>query len=400
MGLEQKHNKFFNKERIIVFVSLLLAFLFIKAAYDEVVTDKNKQLDIAQKDIDDSRSKIRDNSYKMSALEYQEDSVQAAIMTLDNFLKEYNDQRFLSPEEIAIETNMVLFLESDVDNIQQSFKNKIINLYKHGKNYELELLMSSKSPNEYLRRNQYLQKFSQNRKRELRELQSKKFLLEEKKKMLKLSISSQRFYIESKRNERSQLNDKLQQLKNRKAEIDQDNTVNLESINRKHYEISNIKSFISNLSQYKSTYIGNKSTRLNYSTDDMEKLKGSLNPPADITIIKNEFGESVNNSTGTRLLNNGVDFSISKGSKVYASAAGTVSLVGEVPFYGKVIIINLNNGYRMVYGCLSEVNASVGDKVKLNQIIGKSGSNLEGQILHFEIWKDRTPLNPREWIRF
>ncbi|RPI13634.1 MAG: hypothetical protein EHM58_18130 [Ignavibacteriae bacterium] len=399
MELEKREKRFFNSERTVLLVSFLLMLLFVKATYDEVIADKNRQLDVVQKEIDESRAKIRDNAYKTSALEKQVDSVEAAILTLDNFLKDYTDQRFLSPDEIAIETNMVLFLEDDVDKIQHSFKNKIINLYKHGKNYELELLMSSKTPNEYLRRNQYLQKFSQNRKKELRELKSKKFLLEEKKKMVTLSVSSQRIYIEIKRNERTVLNAKLQDLKNKKMDIDQDNTINLARIDRKQNETTNIKSFIGNLNQFKSSYTGNKTTRLNYSIDDMEKIKGNLNPPVDIPLIRNEFGEITNNMTGTKLQNNGVDFSISKGSKVYASAPGIVSMIGDVPFYGKVIVINIDNVYRMVYGCLSETNVKTGDKVKLNQIIGKSGSNLEGQLFHFEIWKDRTPLNPREWVR-
>jgi murein DD-endopeptidase MepM/ murein hydrolase activator NlpD len=79
--------------------------------------------------------------------------------------------------------------------------------------------------------------------------------------------------------------------------------------------------------------------------------------------------------------------------------SGTVSLIGDIPYYGKVIIITHDNNIRTIYACLNEVNVNTGDKVKTNQVIAKSGSNLEGQILHFEIWKDKTPMNPREWIK-
>jgi murein DD-endopeptidase MepM/ murein hydrolase activator NlpD len=108
----------------------------------------------------------------------------------------------------------------------------------------------------------------------------------------------------------------------------------------------------------------------------------------------------MNNSTTTKSFNNGIDFSIARGSKVYVVAAGTVSLTGEVPFFGKVVIINHDNGYRSVYASLSDINVTAGDKVKLSQIIGKSGETPDGQALHFELWLNGTPLNPKEWLRF
>lgn len=55
-----------------------------------------------------------------------------------------------------------------------------------------ELLLSSKNPNEYLEdATSICKSFHRTGKKELRELKSKKFILEEKKKMLTLSTSSQ-----------------------------------------------------------------------------------------------------------------------------------------------------------------------------------------------------------------
>ena len=106
------------------------------------------------------------------------------------------------------------------------------------------------------------------------------------------------------------------------------------------------------------------------------------------------------NKTLAISINNGVDFSIAKGSRVYAVASGVVTMLGEIPFYGKIIIITHDNGFRTVYSSLSETNVNVGDNIKLNQVIGKSGETLEGQTMHFELWQNASPLNPREWLRF
>jgi murein DD-endopeptidase MepM/ murein hydrolase activator NlpD len=379
-------------------VLLVFTVLFVKATFEEIIADKNKQIEVYQREIDENRNVIENNSKELQGTATGIDSLQAKLNALNDFLKGYQNQSFLSADEIAIETNMVLFLEDEVDKIQQSFKSRIINLYKHGKNYELELLMSSKTPNEFLRRNQYLQKFAQSRKKELRDLKSKKFVLEEKKKLLTLSVSSQRFYIESRRAEKSQYEQLLQALISRKSALSNENTVRQASIERKEEAVNRVKNFINGLIENKQNYKGSKLNRLNYNADSFEKTKGTMNAPLDFAMIENNFGEfeSVN---GVKSLNNGVDFSVAKGSKVYSVANGTVSLVGEVPFYGKVIIVTHDDGYRTVYSSMSEISVNPGDKIKLNQLLGKSGETVEGQQLHFELWQNDKPLNPKEWMR-
>ena len=175
---------------------ILATLLFLHATFEEIISDKNKQIDIFQKEIDELKNHTGKLSPESAYIQRQIDSVELSLKTIDDFLKDYQTQSYLTPDQVAIETNMVLFLEEEVANIQKSFRSKIINLYKHGRNYELELLLSAKNPNEFLRRNEYLQKFAQNRRKDLRDLKSKKFILEEKKKMLTLSTSSQRFYVE------------------------------------------------------------------------------------------------------------------------------------------------------------------------------------------------------------
>lgn len=373
--------------------------MFPGASYDDIVNDKNSQIENVNKKIEECRQIILNNSQITAEYNKSIDSTRSAINIIDDFLKDYEDETYLTADQIAIETNMVIFLEEDVERIQNSFRGKIINLYKHGKNYELELLLSSKTPNEFLRRNQYLQKFAQNRKKELRDLKSKKFILEEKKKMLNLSTSSRRFYVEAKRNEKALLDSKIKSLEAKKKSLEFQSNTYSKKINRLELELISIKSYLNNLSDYKQNYKETKTPRLNYSSDNLESIKGTINSPLEIALIRKEFGINVNNSTNTESFNNGTDFSIAEGSNVYSIASGKVTLVGEVPYYGTVIIIDHGSGYRSVYAVLSAVSVKPGDKIKLNQIIARSGSSLEGQGLHFELWKDKTPLNPREWIR-
>lgn len=384
--------------KYIFFLTAIL--IFCGATYEEILQDKKKQAENTESAIIESKNGITKITSRSALINQQIDSVEAAVNSINSFLKNYENESYMTPDQIAIETNMIIYLAEEVERIQESFKNKVISLYKHGENYELELLLSSKTPNEYLRRNQYLQKFSQNRKKELRDLKAKKFILEEKKKMLTLSTSSQRFYVESKRNERAVLETRLKELKSLKSAIDSEASLLAGSISRYESQLNNIRNFISNFEENKESFKDNKNNRINYDSGDLSQVKGNINLPIDLGLITTNFGNISDNKTLAISLNNGVDFSIAKNSKVYSIAQGTVSIVGEIPFYGKIIIITHSNGFRSVYASLSEVNVKAGDIIKLNQVIGKTGETLEGQTMHFELWLNSSPLNPREWLRF
>lgn len=381
---------------------LFLVFVLVisGATYEEILLDKKKQAEHIDKDIIESKNSISKITSKTAFINQQIDSVESAISAMNSFLKNYENESYMTPDQIAIETNMIIYLAEDVERIQESFRQKVVSLYKHGENYELELLLSAKTPNEYLRRNQYLQKFSQNRKKELRELKSKKFILEEKKKMLTLSTSSQRFYVESKRNERNLLDTRLKELKVLKSNSESESNLLAGKVTRYETQLNSVKNFISNFESNRDNFKESKYNRLSYESNNLADVKGNINLPVDLGLITTNFGNISDNKTLAISINNGVDFSISRGSKVYAIASGVVTMTGEIPFYGKVMIITHESGFRSVYASLSEVNAAVGDNIKLNQVIGKTGESLEGQTMHFELWQNSTPVNPREWLRF
>jgi len=390
-----------SKSGQLKFTALLILLLAVcGATFEEIISDKRKQIDIVEKEILENKNQVSGITRKTTELNQQIDSIESAISSINSFLKNYENESFMTPDQIAIETNMIIYLAEEVDRIQESFRQKVVSLYKHGENYELELLLSSKTPNEYLRRNQYLQKFSQNRKKELRELKSKKFILEEKKKMVTLSTSSQRFYVESKRNERIVMDSRLKELKLQRSDSESESRLLAQNVSRYEAQLNSIRNFISNFEANRDNFKESKTSRLSYESADLSAAKGNLNLPVDIGLITTNFGNISDGKTLAISFNNGVDFSIARGSKVYSVAAGEVTLITELPYYGKTVIISHENGYKSVYAALSEVNVAVGDMVKLNQVIAKSGETLDGQSVHFELWQNAAPVNPREWLRF
>lgn len=93
----------------------------------------------------------------------------------------------------------------------------------------------------------------------------------------------------------------------------------------------------------------------------------------------------------------GLDIAVAYGSDVRAAAAGTVIFSGQKGGYGNCVIVSHGNGLATLYGHLSELIAKVNDKVKVGQVIAKSGNSgrSTGPHLHYEVHKNNTPINPK-----
>lgn len=93
----------------------------------------------------------------------------------------------------------------------------------------------------------------------------------------------------------------------------------------------------------------------------------------------------------------GLDIAVAFGSDVRAAAAGTVIFSGQKGGYGNCVIVSHGNGLATLYGHLSQLISKVNDKVKVGQVIAKSGNSgrSTGPHLHYEVHKNNTPVNPR-----
>jgi len=93
----------------------------------------------------------------------------------------------------------------------------------------------------------------------------------------------------------------------------------------------------------------------------------------------------------------GLDIAVAFGSDVKAAAAGTVIFSGQKGGYGSCVIVSHGNGLATLYGHLSQLIAKVNDKVKVGEVIAKSGNSgrSTGPHLHYEVHKNNTPVNPK-----
>jgi murein DD-endopeptidase MepM/ murein hydrolase activator NlpD len=135
---------------------------------------------------------------------------------------------------------------------------------------------------------------------------------------------------------------------------------------------------------------------------DNELLLASLPaiPPVskdDLRRLSSGFGYRIDPILKIRKPHRGVDFSIPKGSPVYATGDGTISLVkSSYTGYGKQIEIDHGFGYKTKYAHLNEFLVKKGQKVKRGELIAYSGNSGKSTAphLHYEVHENRVPKDP------
>jgi septal ring factor EnvC (AmiA/AmiB activator) len=134
---------------------------------------------------------------------------------------------------------------------------------------------------------------------------------------------------------------------------------------------------------------------------EFAKGQGSLDWPVRGDVV-GRFGPETHPRFGTTINNNGLDIAAALGTPVRAVAKASVEYTSEdFASYGPIVILNHGDGYFTLYAHLSDILVSVGQQVTAGQIVGRVGDtgSLKGPVLHFEVRKGGTALNPADWLR-
>lgn len=131
---------------------------------------------------------------------------------------------------------------------------------------------------------------------------------------------------------------------------------------------------------------------------DMQ-FSGIFKWPTNARKILRSFGQYRNSVTNTIMDNPGLDIACSEGSSAFCAASGKVSLVHWLPGYNSMVIIDHGNSYRSVYANLSNSLVKKGQIISAGFVIGKTTQSVDGEFLHFELWKGKNRLNPLSYCR-
>jgi len=134
---------------------------------------------------------------------------------------------------------------------------------------------------------------------------------------------------------------------------------------------------------------------------DDQMRDGEAAPPSNWPVrgpVTSPFGWRV--FGGRTSFHTGIDIAADYGTPVQATGDGVVVGSGWQPAYGWSVLIQHNGDYSTLFAHLSSTLVQVGDVVSIGDVIGLSGSSgrSTGPHLHYEIWQNGRPLDPRPFM--
>ena len=271
----------------------------------------------------------------------------------------------------------------------------------------LTFILATESFREMSRRARYVSEYSGSLREMADEISQKKDTLQDRKAQVEL-VKTEKLELqkvqqkneEEARKEEKQQKAIVDQLKNKRSNLKKEIAAQQKKMNELSKEIDRqIQLAIKEeKSKPETQQQPQEDVRL---SGNFESNKGKL--PIPITgayLIVGEYGvQNVAGMKDVKQNNLGIDIQGQEGAQARAVFDGTVSSIFQQG-KGQIGVLIRHGSYISVYCNLSETRLKKGDNVKTSDIVGNIQTSEDGTpILHFQLHKESTRLNPSDWLR-
>ena len=117
--------------------------------------------------------------------------------------------------------------------------------------------------------------------------------------------------------------------------------------------------------------------------------------------ISSKFGRRKSPFNGKWLMHKGLDLAVDRRSAIVATADGIVAFAGRKKGFGRLVIVDHQNGYETYYGHMQKVTAKAGERICRGEKIGQVGSSGKstGPHVHYEIRFNNTRFDPLPFLQ-
>lgn len=418
---------------------ILYLILFWTAVFPQSIENQKKELDSLRGGIKEIEELLKQNKEEEKQTVKTIDLYTRQNYLLNSLLKEISSTLAVKNKNIENLSMEVNRINLQADSLKAGYSAYVISVYKGIHDNIWVYLLSSESFTEAAYRYYMMRRITKSGKRTLAKLDSTKVLLQSVKNQLLAEKEEEEELLTLKSNEELVLKTRLKERKELLNEIRKNNAELRRDLVSKKKNEQKIKSLIDNLianELRKKKEREEELARLKKKKEEERKksdtkivtpeskvkpkkepemedfadlynlpgntefnlLKGKLIWPVKSGAVYRKFGENKNEKLNTVTLNYGIDIKSKPESEVLLVHDGVVSVIDWLPGYGSVVIVTHSKDFRTVYGHLSSINVKEGDRLKKGTILGRVGESLEGYILHFQIWNDRTNQNPEIWL--
>jgi len=294
-------------------------------------------------------------------------------------------------------------LQGKLDHTRKHYARYVTSVYKAGRSHDLELLLTSRSINQFYIRSTYLQRFSAQRKADINKIRERAREVEEVQARAQQQLTEQRRLLAEKGAEEDRLEALASDRRQVLSKIRSDRQLLTREMQRKRQAERELEGIIARmieaerLRRERAAREGAPEEVVPPGAGFAER-KGKLRWPVREGTVVARFGSQRHPTLKTVTHNTGIEIAVKAGTPVVAVAGGEVGVIWWLPSFGNLVVLNHTQGYHTVYTHLSEIFVSEGQKVSEGQMIGASGESIDGPRLHFAIWKGREKLDPEPWL--
>lgn len=388
----------------------------------------------SRKDLEEKRKKLLKDIEQTSGLLQQTKQDKAATLSRyvtlqrqinkrQQLVETLQEEMSLLLDNIERTATVVMALNDDIERL----KTEYVKIARHAYRQKLMhsdwlFLLSAKSFNEAFRRWQYLRQYDRHRQRQARLiLDTQQTLLDKIKSLEDRKIEKERLLSTEQRQskmlglEMEAKNQLLEELKGDEARLARDLEGKQAAANKLNKAIEKvIKEEMERIRREEraaaaasaATTAPSKTVKPTATPEsasissEFQGNRGKLPWPVKNGIITGHFGRQPHPTIpNIEIVNNGIDIQTDEGSPVRAVFEGTVVGTQFIPGFDYMVILQ-HGSYYTVYSNLEEVAVKKGDKVAIRQNLGKVSTDRKTNTsaVHFEIWKEKTRLNPQEWV--
>lgn len=329
----------------------------------------------------------------------------------------------LRMEQLAYEldslTTSITQLQTTLNQLQQEYQGRALHAYKYGRLHDLALILSASSVNQMLVRVRYLNRFSQQRKRQVDQINQTAATLHERKARLDEMLATNEAMLRDAegeqqtlarlRKDRQQMVQRLQSERTtletsltRKRSLARELEQRIQTVvaaNTRNRRNSSNNTGTASRNPAASSLAPMTSAEVSALTSSFARNKGRLPWPVHGS-IREPYGEVVNRVHGTTTPNPGILIGSAASAEVKAVFEGRVLSIDLMPELGTFLIIE-HGDYYSVYANLSLLYVSKGDRVQAGQVLGRAGTEAEpkGNGLFFGLFREGQAIDPTPWLQ-
>ncbi|MBS4062374.1 MAG: peptidoglycan DD-metalloendopeptidase family protein [Bacteroidetes bacterium] len=402
-----------------ILCAVLLATFLLPTTY-LFAQDRKLELENTKKRIEEEinyTSKLLEETRKSKQMSLNElTMLQSRIRQRENLVATIQKQLIQLETQLTRTRRELNRIESELEGLKKEYARMIAFAYKNrsGLN-KMMFLFSADDFNQAYRRLKYLQQYSAMRQKQIDLISEAQSDLKQKRENLEKERAEKTKLFEAERREQILLSNEKMNMDLAVKKIGQQEGKLQQTLRQKEQDARKlqreIEAIIAEEIRKARQRQGEKDTgapdRLMSLTPEEQRLsnsftqnRGKLPWPVERGVISSRFGEQPHPVLKkVTIKNNGIDIATTKGSEARAVFDGVVVSTNRITASNNAVIIR-HGDYFSVYSNLEQVYVKRGDKISTKQSIGlihteKTESKTE---LHFEIWQNRTIVDPALWL--